>query len=111
MAPGAQRPGRRYGSDFVLQTHWECPQGQQPGEEHPCCPRVRWGWGGAWLLAPPTPMDILVNPWVAHGICPFGTHVLLEYEGRCTEATWPQSVVGMAQGPSPLHTCFASNAV
>lgn len=49
-------------------------------------------------------MDILVNPWVAHGICPFGTHVLLEYEGRCTEAAWPQSVVGISQGPSPLFT-------
>lgn len=47
------------------------------------------------------PMDILVSPWVAQGICPVGPLVLLEYGGRCTEAAGPQSVVGMAQGPLP----------
>lgn len=55
-------------------------------------------------------MAILVKPRVAKGICPVGTHVLPEYGGgrrRCTEATWLQSVVGTAQGPSPLPSMLA----
>lgn len=61
----------------------------------------------ALSTATPAPMDILVSPWVAQRICPVGTHVLLEYGVSCTEAAWPPSVVGMAQGPSPLFSTLA----
>lgn len=99
MVTGGQRQGG-YGSHAV----GVCPQGQQPAES------ILGTLVGRLLAlgtATPAPMDILVSPWVAQRICPVGTHVLLEYGVSCAEAAWPPSVVGMAQGPSPLFSTLA----
>lgn len=41
-------------------------------------------------------MDVLVNPWVAKEICPVS---FWNMRTGAQEASWPQSVVGVAQAP------------
>lgn len=60
---------------------------------------------------PPTPMDILVHPWVAKEVSPVGTRVLLTYGVQVHGGLLASICCGRGSGPLPSPAINAINAL